>query len=162
MSPAPSQIKQLQRDLASGQVVVVVGSGVSVAACGQQLVEGHKVASWSGLLEHGVERLSGIGAADGDEELSRSPPPAPGRPRPAGGPASRGHKRPVPLMPAVGPRPSRSHARSAGGSIIGNISVLLASVAAARFCSNWSSSRQLRKWPWAISPITPFWLFSHQ
>jgi hypothetical protein len=71
MSPTPSHIKQLQRELASGQVVVVVGSGVSVAACGQQLVEGHKVASWSGLLEHGVERLSGIGAADGDAELLR-------------------------------------------------------------------------------------------
>jgi hypothetical protein len=28
MSPAPSQLKQLQRELASGQVVVVVGSGV--------------------------------------------------------------------------------------------------------------------------------------
>ena len=72
MSPAPSQLKQLQTELASGQVVVVVGSGVSVAACGQQLVEGHQVASWSGLLEHGVERLSGIGAADGDEQLLRS------------------------------------------------------------------------------------------
>ena len=94
MSPAPSQLKQLQRELASGQVVVVVGSGVLVAACGQQRVEGHQVASWRGLLEHGVERLSGIGAADGDEELSRSPPPAPWRPRPAGGPASRGHKPP--------------------------------------------------------------------
>ena len=155
MSPAPSQLKQLQRELASGQVVVVVGSGVAVAACGQQLVEGHQVASWSGLLEHGVERLSGIGAADGDAGLSRPSPPAPRRPRPAGGPASRRHKHPVSLMPAVGPRPSRSHARSAGGSIISNSSVLLASVAAARFCSNWSSSRQLCKWPWAISPITP-------
>ncbi|MFN9694429.1 MAG: SIR2 family protein [Synechococcaceae cyanobacterium] len=71
MSPAPSQINQLQRELASGQVVVVVGSGVSVAACGQQLVEGHLVASWRGLLEHGVERLSEIGAADGDGELLR-------------------------------------------------------------------------------------------
>ena len=71
MSPAPSQIKQLQRELASGQVVVVVGSGVAVAACGQQLVEGHQVATWRGLLEHGVERLSGIGAADGDAELLR-------------------------------------------------------------------------------------------
>ena len=40
MSPAPSPVKQLKRDLASGQVVV--GSGVSVAACGQQLVEGHQ------------------------------------------------------------------------------------------------------------------------
>jgi hypothetical protein len=40
MSPAPSPVKQLQRELASGKVVV--GSGVSVAACGQQLVEGHQ------------------------------------------------------------------------------------------------------------------------
>ena len=72
MSPSPSQIDQLQRELASGQVVVVVGSGVSVAACGQQLVEGHKVATWSGLLEHGVDRLIEIGVADGDEQLLRS------------------------------------------------------------------------------------------
>ena len=50
-------------------MVVVVGSGVSVAACGQQLVEGHKVATWTGLLEHGVDRLSAIGAAEGDEEV---------------------------------------------------------------------------------------------
>ena len=71
MSPSLSQIAQLQREIASGQVVVVVGSGVSVAACGQQRVEGHQVATWRGLLEHGVERLSGIGAADGDEELLR-------------------------------------------------------------------------------------------
>jgi hypothetical protein len=42
MSPAPSPVKQLKRELASGQVVVV-GSGVAVAACGQQLVEGHKI-----------------------------------------------------------------------------------------------------------------------
>ena len=72
MSPSPSQIDQLQRELASGQVVVVVGSGVSVAACGQQLVEGHKVATWRGLLEHGVDRLIEIGVADGDEQLLRS------------------------------------------------------------------------------------------
>ena len=68
MSSSPNQIEQLKKELASGQVVVVVGSGVSVAACGQQLVEGHKVASWTGLLEHGVDRLSGIVAVDKDEE----------------------------------------------------------------------------------------------
>jgi|GEM_PF-7003685 len=66
MSPSPSQLDQLKRELASGQVVVVVGSGVSVAACGQQEVEGHKVATWTGLLEHGVDQLSAIGAAGGD------------------------------------------------------------------------------------------------
>jgi hypothetical protein len=71
MSPLPNQIEQLKKELASGQVVVVVGSGVSVAACGQQLVEGHKVATWTGLLEHGVDRLSAIGAEDGDAELLR-------------------------------------------------------------------------------------------
>ena len=71
MSPLPNQIEQLKKELASGQVVVVVGSGVSVAACGQQLVEGHKVATWSGLLEHGVDRLSAIGEASGDEVLLR-------------------------------------------------------------------------------------------
>jgi hypothetical protein len=71
MSPSSNQIEQLKRELASGQVVVVVGSGVSVAACGQQLVEGHKVATWTGLLEHGVDRLSEIGAEDGDAELLR-------------------------------------------------------------------------------------------
>jgi hypothetical protein len=38
MRPSSSQIDQLQREIASGQLVVVVGSGVSVAACGQQVV----------------------------------------------------------------------------------------------------------------------------
>jgi hypothetical protein len=38
MSPSSSQIDQLQREIASGQVVVVVGSGVSDAACGNQEV----------------------------------------------------------------------------------------------------------------------------
>ena len=68
MNSSPNQIEQLKKELASGQVVVVVGSGVSVAACAQQRVEGHQVATWTGLLEHGVDRLSGIGAVDKDEE----------------------------------------------------------------------------------------------
>jgi hypothetical protein len=39
MSPSSSQIDQLKREIASGQVVgVVLGSGVSVAACGRQEV----------------------------------------------------------------------------------------------------------------------------
>jgi hypothetical protein len=72
MRPSSSQIDQLQREIASGQLVVVVGSGVSVAACGNQEVDGHKVATWRGLLDHGVHRLSEIGAADGDEEMLRN------------------------------------------------------------------------------------------
>jgi len=38
MSPSSSQFDQLQRESASGQLVVVVGSGVSVAACDNQEV----------------------------------------------------------------------------------------------------------------------------
>jgi hypothetical protein len=72
MSPSSSQFNQLQREIASGQLVVVVGSGVSVAACGNQEVDGHKVATWTGLLEHGVDRLIAIGAADGGEEMLRN------------------------------------------------------------------------------------------
>ena len=72
MRPSSSQIDQLQREIASGQLVVVVGSGVSVAACGNQEVDGHKVATWSGLLEHGLDRLIAIGAADGGEEMLRN------------------------------------------------------------------------------------------
>ncbi|MFN7872434.1 MAG: SIR2 family protein, partial [Cyanobacteriota bacterium] len=68
MSPSSSQIDQLRGVLADRQMVVVVGSGVSVAACGNQEVDGHKVATWSGLLEHGVDRLIAIGAADEDGE----------------------------------------------------------------------------------------------
>ncbi len=68
MSPSSSQFDQLRGVLADRQMVVVVGSGVSVAACGNQEVDGHKVATWSGLLEHGVDRLIAIGAADEDGE----------------------------------------------------------------------------------------------
>ncbi|MFN7677614.1 MAG: SIR2 family protein, partial [Cyanobacteriota bacterium] len=72
MTPTPAQTQQLQREIARGQVVMVVGSGVSVAACGQQVVEGHQVATWTGLLEHGVDRLIAHGAADGDADLLRA------------------------------------------------------------------------------------------
>ncbi len=68
MSPSSSQIDQLRGVLADRQMVVVVGSGVSVAACDNQEVDGHKVATWTGLLEHGVDRLIAIGAADEDGE----------------------------------------------------------------------------------------------
>ena len=58
-----TRIAKLKAELASGTVVIVVGSGVSVAACGNQEVEGHKVATWKGLLEHGARYLSTLEAA---------------------------------------------------------------------------------------------------
>ena len=48
-------IEKLKEDLAQGRVVTIVGTGVSVAACGNQEVEGCKVATWPGLLQHGVK-----------------------------------------------------------------------------------------------------------
>lgn len=67
--PLPAEIETLKIDLAKGRVMV--GSGVSVMACGQQLVGGHPAASWRGLLDQGVDRLRVNGAADGAAELLR-------------------------------------------------------------------------------------------
>jgi hypothetical protein len=40
----------LQQQIEAGQVVAIVGAGVSVGA-----TNNHAVASWQGLLHHGVE-----------------------------------------------------------------------------------------------------------
>lgn len=47
-------VDHLKQHIASGHVVVVVGTGVSVATCENQQVEGFQVATWTGLLKHGV------------------------------------------------------------------------------------------------------------
>ncbi|MDS4031327.1 MAG: HEAT repeat domain-containing protein [Candidatus Contendobacter sp.] len=47
-------VDDLKQHIASGHVVVVVGTGVSVATCENQQVEGFQVATWTGLLKHGV------------------------------------------------------------------------------------------------------------
>ncbi len=57
-------IDKLKKDIAQGHVVTIAGTGVSVAACGNQKVEGHAVATWVGLLQHGVQHCKEIGAAD--------------------------------------------------------------------------------------------------
>jgi hypothetical protein len=60
-------IQKLKEDIAQGRVVTIVGTGVSVMACGNQEVEGCKVATWIGLLEHGVKHCKDIGKADEDD-----------------------------------------------------------------------------------------------
>ena len=35
--------------------MIIAGTGVSIEACGNQEIEGHSVASWAGLLRHGLE-----------------------------------------------------------------------------------------------------------
>ena len=60
-------ISKLKNDLAGGRVVTITGTGVSVAACGNQEVEGCKVATWTGLLQHGVQHCRDKGLADHDD-----------------------------------------------------------------------------------------------
>ena len=45
-------ISKLKDDLAHGRVVTIPGTGVSVAACGNQEMDGFKVATWTGWLRY--------------------------------------------------------------------------------------------------------------
>lgn len=47
-------VDDLKQQIACGQVVVVTGTGVSVATCENQQVDGFPVATWTGLLKQGV------------------------------------------------------------------------------------------------------------
>jgi len=58
-----TQIAKLKEEIAAGRVVTIAGTGVSITACGNQEVEGFRVATWTGLLQHGVKHLKDIGAA---------------------------------------------------------------------------------------------------
>lgn len=53
-------LSDLRERIASKQVVVFVGAGVSIGASGNFEVDGQPVASWGGLLRHGVERCSSV------------------------------------------------------------------------------------------------------
>ncbi|HEX4416908.1 MAG TPA: SIR2 family protein, partial [Kofleriaceae bacterium] len=57
-------IAKLKEDLAHGRVVTVVGTGVSLSMCFDQRIDGQAVASWSGLLRHGVQACKHQGIAD--------------------------------------------------------------------------------------------------
>jgi hypothetical protein len=48
-------IGELTREISSGNIVAVAGTGVSIMACEDQKVDGHPVARWDGLLLHGVD-----------------------------------------------------------------------------------------------------------
>jgi GTPase SAR1 family protein len=63
---------KLKEEIALGRVVIVAGTGVSIAACGNQKVDGHAVASWPGLLQHGLAYCEQLGIVDEEEvELLR-------------------------------------------------------------------------------------------
>jgi hypothetical protein len=60
-------IQKLKEDIAQGHVVIIAGTGVSIAACGNQLIENHPVASWPGLLQNGLEYCLSLGVADKED-----------------------------------------------------------------------------------------------
>ena len=62
-------VGKLTIDLKANRVVTVVGTGVSVAATSNQEIEGFRVATWTGLLLHGVKHCRDVGAAD-DEDVA--------------------------------------------------------------------------------------------
>jgi len=53
-------IENLKKDIAEGLVVVVTGTGVSIAICQDQLVDGFHVARWNGLLKHGINQCQNV------------------------------------------------------------------------------------------------------
>src|SRR5438552_7401153 len=57
-------VEKLRRDIESGRVVTIAGTGVSVATCANASIDGEQVATWRGLLLHGVTHWQSIGAAD--------------------------------------------------------------------------------------------------
>lgn len=60
-------IRKLKDEIAAGRMVTIAGTGVSVAACRNQEIEGYKVATWTGLLLHGVKHCQDIGIADDED-----------------------------------------------------------------------------------------------
>ena len=50
-----SLVADLKAEIASGSIVVVAGTGVSIMASNDQQVDGYSVARWDSLLNHGVD-----------------------------------------------------------------------------------------------------------
>jgi hypothetical protein len=62
-----TSIEKIKRNFAIGKVVTITGTGVSVAACPMLKVDGHAVATWPGLLRHGVEFCASKGLMTPEE-----------------------------------------------------------------------------------------------
>jgi hypothetical protein len=60
-------IQKLKQEIAQGRVVVIAGTGVSIAACGNQEIEGYAVASRAGLLRHGLAYCRHLNLADQED-----------------------------------------------------------------------------------------------
>lgn len=62
-----SLLAELKQQIASGNLVIIAGTGVSRPACDNQHVDGFAVATWPGLLQHGVVRCVERGVCDAEE-----------------------------------------------------------------------------------------------
>jgi hypothetical protein len=60
-------LEHLREAAARRHLVPIVGTGVSVALSGNPSIGGHRVATWAGLLRHGVSRCEELGLADGSD-----------------------------------------------------------------------------------------------
>ena len=60
-------IETLKNDIAAERVVVIAGTGVSVATSGNPEISGHRVATWTGLLGHGIDHGEDKGEIAADE-----------------------------------------------------------------------------------------------
>jgi formylglycine-generating enzyme required for sulfatase activity len=58
--------EQLRAEVRSGKIVVVAGTGISIAACNDQKVDEFPVARWDGLLRHGVKQCVDEGVLDAE------------------------------------------------------------------------------------------------
>jgi energy-coupling factor transporter ATP-binding protein EcfA2 len=55
---------RLKSDIDAGRVTVITGTGVSIPTVKDQLIGNYNVATWPGLLKHGIEYCQAIGLAD--------------------------------------------------------------------------------------------------
>ena len=65
--PNETHLNDLKAQIANKNLVIIAGTGVSVAACGNQEIENYKVATWPGLLKHGLARCTANGSMPEEE-----------------------------------------------------------------------------------------------
>jgi hypothetical protein len=62
-----NEVAKLKIECALGRLVLITGTGVSVAVCRDQIVDGQRVATWKGLLQHGVQYCRFLGIVEDEE-----------------------------------------------------------------------------------------------
>jgi SIR2-like domain len=66
-------VPKLKEEIATGQVAVVAGTGISITASGDAQIDGFRVARWDGLLRHGIQRCQHLGTMSEAEAAPLEP-----------------------------------------------------------------------------------------